>query len=247
MTARTAVVTGAARGLGRGIAEELAAAGYRVVVADLLGELAEETAEKIRGGGEARGMALDVRDPAAVEALFEQVVAEDGGLDALVNCAAYDKPEWFLDSGEDSWSRIVETNLMGTIRCVHAAGSRMREGGGGAIVNVASDAGRVGSSLQAVYSATKGGIIALTKSTARELCRFGIRVNCVAPGPADTHLFDLIREDHPKVAQALERSIPMRRLATPGDIAPTVAFLCSDQAGYITGQTVSVNGGLTMI
>ena len=160
----------------------------------------------------------------------------------LVNNAGWDKIEPFVDNDESDWDRILAINLKGPIIVTRALLDAMIERGSGAIVNIASDAGRVGSSGEAVYSAAKGGVIVFTKTLAREMARHGIRANCVCPGPTDTALLATMDD---KLRAGLERAIPMRRIAEPGDIAPAVVFLASDAAGYVTGQTLSVSGGLT--
>jgi 2-hydroxycyclohexanecarboxyl-CoA dehydrogenase len=163
-----------------------------------------------------------------------------------VNNAGIDVIKPFVESTADEWQRIITVNLMGMFHCCQSALVGMLERGDGAIVNFASDAARVGSSGEAVYSATKGGVISFTKTLARETARHGIRVNCVSPGPTDTALLAQVADHNPKLRDALARSIPMRRVAVPDDIAPTVVFLAGDGARYITGQTISVSGGLTM-
>ncbi len=183
---------------------------------------------------------------ASVDAAITSVEAEVGPLDVLVNNAGVDVIKPFVESTADEWERIIAVNLMGTFHCCQSALAGMIERGSGAIVNFASDAGRVGSSGEAVYSATKGGVIAFTKTLARETARHGIRVNCISPGPTDTALLAQVADADPKLRDALARSIPMRRVAEPDDIAPAVVFLAGDGARYITGQTVSVSGGLTM-
>jgi 2-hydroxycyclohexanecarboxyl-CoA dehydrogenase len=165
----------------------------------------------------------------------------------LVNNAGIDIIKPFVDSTADEWERIVSVNLMGTFHCCQSVLPGMIERSRGVIVNFASDAARVGSTGEAVYSATKGGVIAFSKTLARETARHGIRVNCVSPGPTDTALLAQIADTNPKLRDALARSIPMRRVGDPDDIAPTVVFLAGDGARYITGQTISVSGGLTMI
>jgi 2-hydroxycyclohexanecarboxyl-CoA dehydrogenase len=170
-----------------------------------------------------------------------------GPIDVLVNNAGIDIIGPFVDSTEAEWDRVIAVNLRGPINTCHVVLPRMIERGGGAIVNLGSDAGRVGSSGEAVYSAAKGGVIALTKTLARETVRHNIRVNCVCPGPTDTALLGQVADANPKLLEALSRAIPMRRVGQPRDVAPAVAFLVSDDAGYITGQTLSVSGGLNML
>jgi 2-hydroxycyclohexanecarboxyl-CoA dehydrogenase len=163
-----------------------------------------------------------------------------------VNNAGWDKVEPFLKSNESDWERIIAINLYGTLHCCKAVLPVMVEQEYGKVVNIGSDAGRVGSSGEAVYSAAKGGIIAFTKTLAREMARYKINVNCICPGPADTPLFAEIGEENPTLKEALQKAIPFRRLALPQDLANALTFLASDEAGYITGQTLSVSGGLTM-
>jgi 2-hydroxycyclohexanecarboxyl-CoA dehydrogenase len=239
---RIAIVTGAGRGIGRAIAEKLAAEGATVVAADVDATTAGEAAAAIGG----IGIATDVTSRESVAAMVAQVRAEYGRIDVLVNNAGWDKVGPFVDSDPADWDRVVAINLYGVLHTCHAVLPVMIEQGAGTVVNLASDAGRVGSSGEAVYSATKGGIIAFTKTIAREVARNGITVNCVCPGPTDTPLFAELAADSPTLRDALTRAIPLRRLAQPADIANTVAFLASADAAFMTGQTVSVSGGLTM-
>jgi 2-hydroxycyclohexanecarboxyl-CoA dehydrogenase len=241
---KVTIVTGAGRGIGRGIVEKLAAEGAKVVVSDVDEESARETAGAIGGG--AVGLRADVTSKESVEAMVEEVVDRFGRVDVLVNNAGWDKVEPFLKSNESDWERVIAINLYGTLHCCKAVLPVMVEQEYGKVVNIGSDAGRVGSSGEAVYSAAKGGIIAFTKTLAREMARYKINVNCICPGPADTPLFAEIGEENPKLKEALQKAIPFRRLALPQDLANAVAFLASDEAEYITGQTLSVSGGLTM-
>jgi 2-hydroxycyclohexanecarboxyl-CoA dehydrogenase len=242
---KVAIVTGAGRGIGRGIAEKLAAEGAKVAAADVNEQTARETAQAL--GGEAIGLRADVTSRESVAAMVSAVVERFGRIDALVNNAGWDKVGPFLQSNETDWEKVIAINLYGTLNCCKAVLPVMVNQGYGKVVNISSDAGRVGSSGEAVYSAAKGGIIAFTKTLAREMARYRINVNCVCPGPADTPLFAELGEDNPKLREALEKAIPFRRLARPQDIANAVAFLVSDEAEYITGQTLSVSGGLTMV
>jgi 2-hydroxycyclohexanecarboxyl-CoA dehydrogenase len=244
---RTAIVTGAARGIGHAIASRLLADGYRVALADVDEAAARAAAEKL--GGEAAGalpLRLDVSDTDSVREAFARAEASQGPLDVLVNNAGIDVIGPFVESDEETWRRLIAVNLEGTLRCCRAALDGMLARGAGSIVNLGSDAGRVGSTGEAVYSATKGGIIAFTKSLAREVARQGVRVNCVCPGPTDTALLGQVAEYSQKLHDGLARAIPMRRVGAPEEIAAMVAFLAGDDARYVTGQTVSVNGGLTM-
>ena len=239
-----ALVTGAARGIGAAIAHRLADAGATVVVADLDGDAAASTAGTL--AGKAIGVAIDVSSSASVDRALARVRADVGPPDILVNNAGIDVIKPFVDSTEDEWDRIIAVNLKGPINCTRAVLDAMIERKSGRIVNIASDAGRVGSSGEAVYSATKGGVIAFTKTLAREAARHGITVNCVCPGPTETALLGQVAEYSQKLYEGLARAIPLGRTAQPDDIAPAVAFLVSPEAGYITGQTLSVSGGLTM-
>jgi 2-hydroxycyclohexanecarboxyl-CoA dehydrogenase len=245
---KTALVTGAGRGIGAAIAEALAAGGAAVAVCDLDGAAAVKTAAGLteRHGRPAAGLPADIADSAAVHAAVSRAEAELGPIDILVNNAGIDAIERFVDSTEETWDRIIAVNLRGTITVTRAVLDSMIERGGGRIIHIASDAGRVGSSGEVVYSATKGGIIAFGKALAREVARDRITVNSVCPGPTDTALLDQVAAYSQKLRDGLARAIPLRRVGEPADVAAAVAFLASDEAGYITGQTLSVSGGLTM-
>jgi 2-hydroxycyclohexanecarboxyl-CoA dehydrogenase len=233
------MVTGGARGIGRGIALALAAGGNRVVVADLLEDEAEETARD--AGGIA--VKLDVTDSDSVAAAVEHV----GPVDVLVNNAGWDEARPFLETDEPFWDRVIEINFKGGLRTTRAVLPGMVERSWGRVVNIGSDAGRVGSSLESVYSGAKGGVIAFTKTIAREVARSGVTANVVCPGPTRTAFLDRIAgEGGERLVESLTRAVPMRRLGEPEDVAAAVAFLASEEAGYITGQTLSVSGGLTM-
>ena len=241
---KIAIVTGAARGLGRGIAERLAAEGAVVVVTDVNGEGAQQTATEL--GGSAVGVGCDVSDYDSVEAMVADVRDRYGQIDVLVNNAGWDRAAPFLELDRDLWPRIIGINLVGVLNTSKAVLPIMAEQGSGSVVNISSDAGRVGSSGEAVYSAAKGGVIAFTKSMAREMARKQVRVNVVCPGPSDTQLFAEFAGDNDKLREALTKAIPLRRLGQPEDVAGAVAYFASDDSTYVTGQTVSVSGGLTM-
>jgi 2-hydroxycyclohexanecarboxyl-CoA dehydrogenase len=241
---RVAIVTGAGRGIGRAIAEKLAAEGAVLVAADIDEAAAKQTADDL--GGDATGVRADVTSRESVAAMADEATARFGRIDVLVNNAGWDVAGPFVDSDPADWDRIIAINLYGVLHACHAVLPVMAAQKHGAVVNIGSDAGRVASTGEAVYSAAKGGVIAFTKTLAREQARHGVRVNCVCPGPTDTALFASMGGDDPKLREALVRAIPFRRLAEPDDIAGVVAFLASDEAGFVTGQTVSVSGGLTM-
>jgi 2-hydroxycyclohexanecarboxyl-CoA dehydrogenase len=248
MTHPVALVTGAARGIGAAIANALAADGFAVAIGDLDPASASATASQIAAdhGVATMAVGVDIAALGDVRAAIEQVEAVLGPLTAVVNNAGIDVIKPFLESTEAEWDRIIAVNLRGTINVCRAALDVMVPRRQGRLVNIGSDAGRVGSSGEAVYSATKGGVIAFSKTLAREVARHGITVNCVCPGPTETALLGQVAEYSQKLYDGLSRAIPLGRTAQPTDIAPAVAFLLSDGAGYITGQTLSVSGGLTM-
>ena len=246
---KATIVTGGASGIGRAIAEACAREGARVAVVDLNAAGSRETVGAIeKAGGTAGAWPLDITDVAAVDRMVDEVAARWGGVHVLVNCAGWDRPMKFVDTTPEFWDKILAINLKGPIACMRAALRKMIPQEYGKIVTISSDAGRVGSTGEAVYSAAKGGLIALTKTVAREVARHHINVNCVCPGPSDTPLFrNEFAAASPKLAESLKRVIPWGRLGLPEDIAPAVVFLASDDAGFITGQTLSVSGGLTMV
>ena len=241
---RVALVTGAGRGIGQAIAIRLASEGARVAATDLDELTAQATAAEIGPG--AIGLKMDVTESVAVRAAMEEAERVMGPLDILVSNAGWDKVEPFLKSTEETWEKILAINLKGYLNCAKAVLPGMVERGHGRIVSIGSDAGRVGSTGEAVYSAAKGGVIAFSKTLAREMARYQINVNVVCPGPTDTPLFSEIAAGNPKLTEALTNATPFRRLTEPDEIAAAVAFLASDDAKFITGQTLSVSGGLTM-
>jgi 2-hydroxycyclohexanecarboxyl-CoA dehydrogenase len=247
---RLALVTGAAGGIGRAIAHALAADGLIVAAADLNLTGAEETAAQIRGqGGEAIGLEIDITSAESVAAGLERLRASLAEVDVLVNNAGWDELRPFLQTDEAFWERVIEINFTGALRLTHRVLPGMIERGWGRIVNLGSDAGRVGSSLESVYSGAKGAIIAFTKTIARETARTGVTANVVCPGPTDTPLLAgmvAAQHDGEKLVRALISAVPMKRLAEPREVAAAVRFFASQDAGYITGQTLSVSGGLTM-
>ncbi len=245
---RVAIVTGAASGIGRAIALGLAREGAAVAILDLDERGAGETARAIeKEGGRAHAYRADITHKAEVETTVAAVVARWKTVHILVNNAGWDQPMPFVQTSEEFWDKVLAINLKGPIVCTRAVLEPMIAQRYGKIISIASDAGRVGSTGEAVYSAAKGGVIAFTKTIAREVARHRINVNCICPGPSDTPLFrNEFLAVNPKLAESLTRAIPWGRLGLPEDIAPTVVFLASDDAGYITGQTLSVSGGLTM-
>src|SRR6476660_8694586 len=214
---KIAIVTGAGQGIGRGIAEKLAEEGATVVVTDVNETTAKETADAVGNG--AVGIRADVTSRESVEVMVAQVQRQFGRIDVLVNNAGWDTASPFVDSDPADWDRVIAINLYGVLHTCKAVLPVMAGQGSGSVVNLASDAGRVGSSGEAVYAAAKGGIIAFTKTVAREMARSGINANAVCPGPTDTPLFASIGGDNPKLREALIRAIPMRRLAQPTDLA----------------------------
>ncbi|MDQ0219442.1 SDR family NAD(P)-dependent oxidoreductase [Peribacillus cavernae] len=248
MDQRIAFVTGAGSGIGREIAKTLASRSMKIIVADINIENAQETVSFIKeAGNEAAAIFCDVSDLDSVKQAVADAIHLFQRIDVLINNAGWDKVEPFLKSEPDTWKKIVDINLLGHIHTCKEILPIMIENSYGKVVNIASDAGRVGSSGEAVYSAAKGGVIALTKTLAREMARYKLNINCVAPGPSDTPLFKEIDSYNEGLAGALEKAIPFRRLAQPKDIAGAVAYFVSDEAEYVTGQTLSVSGGLTMM
>ena len=251
MSRRVAFVTGGGGGIGGEVARRLAVQGRAVAVADLDLDAARAVADAITSsGGEAVAVALDVTDSASVEAAVATTAEVLGPVDICVNVAGWDRLIPFLDTDEAFWERVLDVNYTGVLRTTRAVLPGMVERGWGRIVNTASDAGRVGSSLESVYSGAKGGVIAFTKTIAREVAKRGVTANTVCPGPTDTPLLAAVGETLPdggqKLVGALNRAIPMGRLATPADVAPAIVFFASEEAGFVTGQTLSASGGLTM-
>ncbi len=242
---KAVLVTGAASGIGLATAARFAEAGAQVILTDINAAAGEKSAADLRAtAADARFFELNVMDLASANATAERVRAEVGRLDVLVNAAGWDIIQPFMDNTPDYWAKIVGLNLMGPIQVTRAMLPLLIESGSGRIVNVSSDAGRVGSFGETVYAGAKGGVIAFTKSLARELTRKQVRVNCVCPGPTDTPLFATQSE---KMQQALINAIPMKRLGQPSEVADAVLFFASDRSSFITGQVLSVSGGLTMV
>jgi 2-hydroxycyclohexanecarboxyl-CoA dehydrogenase len=241
-----AVVTGGASGIGRGVVEALVQCGAGVAIVDKDGDAITATVDGLGPEASVGGFVTDVTSPDAVRTMKEGVVAEFGAPTILVNNVGWDRPMPFTDTDPDFWQQVLDVNLISALAVTHAFFQDMIEMPRAArIVNVASEAGRVGSYGEALYSSAKGGIIALTKSLAREGARHDVGVNCVCPGIIDTPLYRSMVDD--PAAASRVRSIPMRRLGRPEDVAPAVVFLASPAASYITGQIISVSGGMTMV
>jgi 2-hydroxycyclohexanecarboxyl-CoA dehydrogenase len=247
---RTAVVTGGAGGIGRSIAFALAERGIRVAVTDLEAAAAERVAAEVRAaGGEATGIALDVTSGASVAEAASEVERRLGAADIVVNNAGWDELRAFVETDERFWQRVVDINYLGALRVTREFLPSMIDRGWGRVVSTSSDAARVGSSLESVYAGAKAGVIGFTKSLAREMATKGVTANVVCPGPTETALLaGMVGEDDrgAKVIAAMTRAVPMKRLGQPADIAAAVAFFASEEASFVTGQTLSVSGGLTM-
>lgn len=245
MNDRPVIVTGGAGGIGSAIVARLVDDGHPVAVLDLHPAPAAPPATASATAGSLYSYQCDIADLEAVEQVVADFESAAGVPFGLVNNAGWDRAMPFLETGPDLWEQVIDVNLRGPVNVTYAVLRRLADAGRGRVVSIASDAGRVGSSGEAVYSACKGGIIAFMKTLAREHARQGITFNSVCPGPTDTPLLDSFDESG-RLAQALERAIPMRRLGRPEDFPGIVAFLLSDEASFITGQTVSVSGGLSM-
>lgn len=244
LNGKTAVVTGGASGIGRATVFELAEAGARVI----LGDIDEAKGRAVADEARAQGLNVeyghvDLTDPASVDRFAEQALERSGRVDVLVNTAGWGRIEPFLQNQTEFWDRVMAVNLMGPIRLTRRLLPPMFEARCGKVVNVASDAGRVGSLGETVYSAAKGGLIAFTKALAREAARYNVNVNCVCPGPTDTPLLQAVPEKH---REAFVRATPMRRIGKPKEVADAILFFAANRSDYVTGQVLSVSGGLTM-
>ena len=243
---RTALVTGGASGIGAATARRLAAEGAHVIVGDLDQDGAREVVAEIDG----TAIELDVADVSQAHAAIAQVMTDVAPIDILVNNAGTDRFAFFVHTDEELWDFVLGVNLKGTLNCTHAVLASMHERGGGAIVNVASEAGRVGSQGSVTYSAAKAGVIGFTKAIARESARYGVRSNAVAPGPIETPLLNaapvMLGDIGARLKQGMIDSTVMRRSGEPDEVAAAIAYLASDDASYVTGQTLNVSGGLSM-
>jgi 2-hydroxycyclohexanecarboxyl-CoA dehydrogenase len=247
LNGEVAIVTGGNRGIGRAIVEELAKCGAAVSIVDRSPENEAFSKELNNKGYRTIAVQGDVTKTEDVKRAVETTQNELGAINILVNNAGWDQIERFIESDEKDWIKVIDINLLGQMRFCREVVPSMIERNYGRIINISSDAGRVGTSGQVAYSAAKGGVIAFTKGLAREVVRFGITVNCVAPGPTNTPLFKEVQDSSPKLYEALIKAIPMRRAGESEEVAYFVSMLVSKNAGYMTGQTLSVSGGLTMI
>ena len=247
---KTVVVTGGGGGIGGATCRRFAREGARVAVYDMNLEAAEKVAFGIRGeGGQAQALRCDITDRASVDQAVEAAQQRLGPIDVLVNNAGWDVFKPFTKTEPAQWDKLIAINLTGALHMHHAVLPGMAARKAGRIVNIASDAARVGSSGEAVYAACKGGLVAFSKTIAREHARHGITVNVVCPGPTDTALFADYKEgagNPEKLMEAVTRSIPLGRIGQPDDLPGAILFFASGDAGFVTGQVLSVSGGLTM-
>jgi 2-hydroxycyclohexanecarboxyl-CoA dehydrogenase len=249
VSARVAFVTGAGRGIGRAIALRLAKDGLAIGVTDVDGPEAAAVADEVKAaGGRAASAVADVTNLGAMRAALAAVESALGPVDVLVNNAGWDRQALFIETEPELWDRLIAINLKGVLNTTRAALDGMVTRRGGRIISIASDAGRVGSTGEAVYSACKAGVIGFTKALAREVARHDITVNAVAPGATDTRLLAQVMagERGARILEGMRRAIPLKRLGQPEDVAGLVAYFASPEAAYVTGQVMSVSGGLTM-
>jgi 2-hydroxycyclohexanecarboxyl-CoA dehydrogenase len=250
LQAKTIMVTGGGGGIGGATCRRFAAAGAKVAVLDRNLDAAKVTADSITSsGGTALAVSCDITRREDVDQAVAEVIASLGAIDVLVNNAGWDIFKPFTKTRPTDWERLIAINLTGALHMHHAVLPGMVAGKAGRIINISSDAARVGSSGEAVYAACKGGLVAFSKTIAREHARHGITVNVVCPGPTETALFADYKEgagDPVKLEEAFRRAIPLGRIGQPEDLPGAILFFASDDAAYITGQVLSVSGGLTM-
>lgn len=241
---KVAMVTGAGQGIGKAIVNELASKGFKIGACDVNEETGKSTVEELSAEGyRSQFYKTDVTSLESLSSTVSEIESQLGEIDVLINTVGWDIIEPFMDNSLDYWEKVIDLNFKSTLYGCRAVLTKMIERKYGRIINIASDAGRVGSSGETVYAGAKGGVIAFTKSLAREMARHNIVVNCVCPGPTDTPLFASQPE---KMKEALIRAIPLKRLAQPEDIAYAVSFFAEERASFMTGQVISVSGGLTM-
>lgn len=251
LTNKVALISGGGGGIGRAVALSLARAGAKTAIADIAKDNAERVSKEAQAlGVESQACAVDLTKKADVDRMVGDVLARFGQIDILVNCQGWDRLEPFVQSNEETWDKLLAINFKSVLYTSKAVLPQMISRGSGKILNIASDAGRVGSSWEAVYAGTKGAVIAFSKTIARELARYKINVNVVCPGLTETPLLQAVRsqsEQTAKIIEAVTKATPFRRPANPEEIAEAVLFLTSPAADFITGQTLSVSGGLTMV
>ena len=241
---KVAIVTGAARGIGRAIAEELAKSGADLALCDLKTEWLEETAEAVKAlGRKVECFSVDVSDSAAVNDTVAKVIEKCDKIDVVVNNAGITKDTFLMRMSDEDWDAVLSVNLRGTFLFTRAVSKPMMKARSGAIVNIASIIGLIGNAGQCNYAASKAGVIALTKSTAKELASRGIRINAVAPGFIETKMTEALPDD---VRKKMMENIPMKRFGAPEDVAKVVVFLASEAASYMTGQVLTISGGMVM-
>lgn len=250
LTGKTVIVTGGGGGIGRATCQRFAQEGALVAVLDRDEQAAQVSVDSIiEAGGNARAYAADITNYHAIEATVKRIEAELGTPTILINNAGFDRFMPFLKTDPAMWESLIAVNLTGALNMHHIVLPRMVEAGGGKVVNIASDAARVGSSGEAVYAACKAGLLGLSKTLARELATKNITVNVVCPGPTDTALLKGVADtsrDPEKLLEAFRNAVPMRRIGQPEDYPGIIVMLASDEANFITGQVISVSGGLTM-
>ncbi len=244
---KSAIITGGAMGIGRAITAYFLKAGANVLIADVNEEAAQKTAEEL--GSNVIACRTDIRDLSSVRDAVKRAIEAFGKIDALINNAGWDEIRFFLQTTPEFWDKVIAINYKGVLNTTYAVLPYMIEKKKGSIVNISSDAGRVGSSGESIYAGCKAAVIAFSKTIAREHARDNIRVNVVCPGPTETPLYENLKKEETgaKILSSMDKFIPMRRLGKPEDLAPAVAFLASEEASFITGQVLSVSGGLTMV